>query len=480
MSPTHVTLGIQLGRPYNSSAPAYAIVLALLVVVTVLPVAPAASGTLAMEALAKSLGVPTEALRPSAESPWKLVEETAGVSLQASAAGTYAITLRDVPLFGFHASAKQGTLTFLLDGAVVERFANENEPFDLAVPAGEHTLSWSFKPSSAGAVTDLVLDGVKPVRAPVVTAALLNLYGCIPPPATLTIVGAFQPTAVSARIDGVEVPATLQSALKGLGIVTIITIDVPMMPEGSTTHDLLVTVYDALGQGWDLAHQVLRTIVDLTTLTGPSGWAYQLRPDVFLVSTCLPKDVASIRLTVDGIERVVTQGVASLDWRFEQDLPFGEAHAWRFDLRLADGRAIAREGTFNEGLDVMEFDLSPGTIVAQSGAPSVFSSPENPDQLPLVAAFQTIQGFVQSSAEGFHARAVYAPLAITCSNLFGAKLCFPYGQHAEAALWAKDQTLTLSDSRGSWTYPGLGQIAAMSRESRIPLPSPEAPTLPSP
>lgn len=479
LSPTHVTLGIRLGRPFNSSAPAYAIAVTALVLLPMLATAPAAAGTAAVEALAKSLGVSVEAIRPPPASPWGLVEDATGVTLETTSKATYSLTLSDVPLFGFHATARQGTMTFLLDGAVIERFANENEPYDVALPAGQHTLSWSFAPSASGAVSDLVLDGVKPVRAPVITAALLDLVGCVTPPAHMTIVAAFEPTAVDAFVDGQQVPATYSSALRGLGVVTQITIDVPSMQEGSSTHDLLVIVHDAAGQAWQLARQALRTVVDLTTITGPRDWAYQMRPLVFLTTTCMPQDVASIRLTVDGIERLAQAGVVGASWRFDRDLPFGEQHAWRFDVRLANGVAIAREGAFREGLDVMEFDLSPGTVLSQSDLSSVFGSPTSPDELPLVPVLGSIPSFLLSSVEGFHARAVYAPLAISCSNLFGARFCLPYGNgHDDAALWANEQTLTLSDSNGAHTYPALGQVAAMSRMERVPLPAPPVPQPP--
>jgi hypothetical protein len=433
----------------------------------------AVASSTALDTLAKSLGVSADAIRPPPASPWSLVQEATGVVLESSSKSTYSLTLTDVPLFGFHATARQGTLTFLVDGAAVEKFANDNEPYDVALPSGQHTFAWSFAPSSASAVTDLVLDGVKAVRAPVITAAILDLPGCITPPAQMTLVAAFEPTAIDAYVDGQQVPATFVSAVKGLGIVTQVTIFVPSMIEGTTTHDLRVVVHDATGQVWELANQVIRVLVDLTTITGPRDWAYQMRPRVFILSSCMPKDVASITLTVDGIQRLVEPGVASASWTFDRDLPFGEQHAWRFDLRLANGVAVEREGTFREGLDVMEFDLSPGTILSQSGAPSLFGAPASPGDLPLVPVVESIPSFLLGSDEGFHARAVYAPLAISCSSALGqAVFCLPYGSaHPDAALWGTEETLTLSDGHGSHTFPWLGQVAAMSRMERVTVPA---------
>lgn len=441
-------------------------------------------------------GVPPDAVRSVGALGWELIEGAARTTYQAVAGddlatGELRLRVDGIPVFGFVARHEGGTLRVLVDGVPV-RIASFGLN-DLRLDGGAHTLAWTFEPASPGANVLLELAGALSIVPPVATVPL-RLVGCLVSELPLQILSTLPIPLDRIRtlVDGV--PASIEPRVttdRGDRVETSYAIPLAQA-EGTGEHRVLVEFSLPTGEVLTLLDQLLKVeILSGVTVFAPSGWTYDLRPTISLVSVCALDPVVDVTLSVDGqdvTDRMTRSLPIAASFGFSEDIPFREEHAYVLDIRLAGGRSYHFEETFIEGLDVDEFDVGAGTLTLQwveapsipvsgkvgkivSGASPgwIFFEPEQPLDLPPVHVrnMPGLEATIMPLATRAHLRAVYAPLELVCTEL----ACSPFGGqapgfYAEAGPLATTLTATLEDGT-VLQAPVLGQFAAASHHSHV-------------
>lgn len=425
---------------------------------------------------------------PAAGSAWVVTEDGPPLAMRAAgrpglAPDRLVLPIGGIESFGYEARVSGGALRVLVDGTPVTTLGAGTHVRDLALWTGNGEVVWEFVPD---AVTDqvwVVLQGARPLLAPVLqylSPTLLSWCG-EDPWLYLQLRYALPLGAgdVELVIDGETVPVRVHGGIVGDMRSHWIHVPVPYEVTRTKEHvDLIVR--DVYGTLWDLLDGVPIVHETSSWVWGsPHGWVYDLRPSVEIMSTCMRSEFASHRLFIDGVDvtdQTVVSGT-SASYTFDRDLAFAEEHTWRFESRIRDGAPIVREGTFQEGLDVLEMDVpslellwTEGDVTAEGATPGLyhlFADLANPHELPPVVTpvrAQLADGLTMvSMPDGAHLRAVYAPLALAC--YYVRAMCDPYGGAAPgfSGETVTAATLTLTDPHGrSVELPGAGQFAAAS------------------
>lgn len=447
--------------------------------------APAARVESSVDTLAASLGLDAEAIVPPPASPWKLVEGAARTTLQIGrlapgAEANYSLLVSGITVFGFEARGFQGgQIEWALDGV---RQGRVEGAMDLALDGGPHTLTWTFRARAADSEATLVLAGPVALRVPTVVSVPNVLQGCVLPSARIEIVHVAKLDSRDLRVtwDGRPVEWAIDARLDGLTLRQTLRFDPPPVEVGQSRHQLNVTYVDDTGTARTLVAKAVEVLHMLGVLHGPRGWVYDLQPTVWLFHPCLLSEVSDVRLYVDGVDVTPRNFTLMPTYRFENELPYKEEHSYRYELTLRNGRTFSFGGTFREGFDVLEFNVTRGALKSTSfGATVSFGNPFAPDEMPLVKA--TLTGavtppsFLRVLPEGAHMKAVYAPHVLTCAVALGIKACSPYGVRDPKFYASADMaTLTVTpQGEDAFTVPAAGQLAAASRFSRL-----DAPALP--
>lgn len=457
------------------------LVISLLLIIPLLPLAPAQSN---------EESAPEDILDLVSEigSAWKLEKHddrtVATVSgLARAEPQRLALDVRGLPVFSFEARVDKGVrLSVLVDGMDAVIVPEGITLRQVPMGANARTLVFVAESTASGARAVLTLIGAETVAPPVITSLPSYLYGCVLPDlqVLLTSIVPLVGDATHVTVDGARVNVSVEQLPTKRGISVNIRGEIPSGEEGVwRSRHLTITVEDVTGKVWTIADRLLYTLVDRVMTTGPTGWVYDLRPAITLASyACRPIDFAEYRLEVDGQD--VTESVMdswyTLEYHFPNEISFNETHSFTFSVTLADGTILTRSGTFREGLDVDEFDLAPGivtSLIAPSGASVTLPQTAGAALAATTRTDLPIAAGTIAVPLGGHARAVFAPLAIACKDIATATVCDPFGGSAPGFMpWGVPNAVleVTPEGESMQTLAGAGQLAEAARRSRLDVP----------
>lgn len=396
-----------------------------------------------------------------------------------AARGSLLATVEGVDVVAFQYDAPRDHVLGVLVDGVTQKWlpAGNDATFDIVLDGLKHTIAWSVVAEKGDSV-GVHVAGTQPLG----DVALLSI------PASITVctgdevltirlgwARALAKDALEVRIDGQPVPIEDLQVKRGWNVVET-SLAVPI-PDPLTERSVVrVEVTARIG---DEVQRIVDSLVDVVVRTSvlwnlPSGWEYDLTPDLGFLTACALNSIVDVSLTVDGEDRTtdMVPHVLGADYSWDHELAFMERHEYTLDVQLRYGPAFHFERNFTEGLDVLEMDANLGYLVFTTGAGAwTMSAPTNVAALPPVrtaaqpgAVFGWRFVTLQSDA---HMRVVYAPLELWCDPLLG--VCDPYGGHAPGFFPEGfiETSLTVT-GRGTTTwYPTLGQFVAASHFSTL-------------
>lgn len=425
-------------------------------------------------------GLTADSARASGEVPWQEENGTFLLHGDEPGRGVLSIVVEGMDVLAFRYDAPlDGALALLVDGGPPTPLpAGQDAAFDLALDGGRHVVSW-VGDVQAGVALALRVLGVDPLLPPRVLYVPSVVHECRgwQPTLSLRLVWArLLPSGLlAARVDGEPVDVRVWEGWGSRALTTVDSYAYVPLPHGldQATVELDATLPD--GRVVELLRQAVRIERhSFTSAWGPQGWVYDLRPSIQASSSCQDDPLVDARLTLDGEDATarLDRWETGARFTFDHDVKFGEEHAYALEATFEHAGTIRTEGTFIEGLDVLEMDVHEGALrlVEDHGA-AWMSARENRRELPPVRLRAGAGDFFPDGLtevpfpEGARLRAVYAPRAISCD---GRGMCQPYGGDApEFGWWNTWSTpLTIVSPQGEWTASWtLGQLVAASHRS---------------
>ncbi|MHB8604420.1 MAG: hypothetical protein ACYDCK_04125 [Thermoplasmatota archaeon] len=467
------------------------------------------------DAAALAWGVPLADVNLTAATgvvAWTVADATAAPTLTATnvpanGLSVAALVVSGVDVFTVEGAVHgTGALVFAVDGVEAARFTSPTlTTFEAGIDEGMHTLTWTYFSNSVNDTATLLLHGVETLTSPVlqrVETLRLGL-GCELPTirAVLAASTALPVSGVRASLDGIPLNVTGESRRTGFTVGTDLTLAMPPLPEGPSSHALDLTVRDATGHTWQLARFVLSLFRLPHLIGGPEpGWVYDPSP-MFAVDEQCPRPGTTVTFALDGNDMTRNLSVTPRDLLADRDRAwtyslgrtwqFNESHAYVFRVVERDGTVHLFEGTLREGLDHLDLDVRLGRLTYNvNGGRAMFD--DALDRLDFRAVSTSSVGMPTDplnvpTPRGVHIHALYAPLALVCRpDRVGQRVCSPYGgdapgffpNHAAAA----SATFTSNAGRRALDLERdyLGQFVAAAYFSRVMPPTPSIDTTPPP